>query len=103
MNMKIKKNDNVKMLAGKDRDKTGKVLRVFPQERKVIVEGLNIVKKHSRPRKEGEKGQRVEVPRKITVSNVLLICPKCGKGTRVGFKVTEQDKHRVCKKCGAEI
>ncbi|MDR3559600.1 MAG: 50S ribosomal protein L24 [Candidatus Pacebacteria bacterium] len=101
--MKIKKNDNVKMLAGKDRDKTGKVLRVFPQERKVIVEGLNIVKKHSRPRKEGEKGQRVEVPRKITVSNVLLICPKCGKGTRVGFKVTEQDKHRVCKKCGAEI
>ena len=91
------------MLAGKDRDKTGKVLRVFPQERKVIVEGLNIVKKHSRPRKEGEKGQRVEIPRKITVSNVLLICPKCGKGTRVEFKVTDQTKQRICKKCGAEI
>ena len=91
------------MLAGKDRDKTGKVLRVFPQERKVIVEGLNIVKKHSRPRKEGEKGQRVEIPRKITVSNVLLICPQCGKGTRVEFKVTDQTKQRICKKCGAEI
>jgi large subunit ribosomal protein L24 len=101
--MKIKKNDNVKMLAGKDRDKTGKVLRVFPEERKVIVEGLNIVKKHSRPRREGEKGQRVEVPRKITASNVMLICPKCGKGTRVGYIVSEQGKQRVCKKCGAEV
>lgn len=101
--MKIKKNDTVKMLAGKDRNKTGKVLRVFPKEGKVIVEGLNTVKKHARPKREGEKGQRLELPRKVTVSNVLLICPKCGKGTRVGFAVSKQEKHRVCKKCGAEI
>lgn len=101
--MKIKKNDTVKMLAGKDRNKTGKVLNVFPKEEKVVVEGLNTIKKHSKPRREGEKGQRVELPRKVTVSNVLLICPKCGKGTRVGFKVVREEKHRICKKCGAEL
>lgn len=91
------------MLAGKDRGKTGKVLRVFPSEGKVIVEGLNMIKKHNRPRREGEKGQRVEVPRRIDISNVSLICPKCGKGTRVGFKVSKKDKMRICKKCGGEI
>lgn len=75
----IKKNDQVKAIAGKDKGKTGKVLRVFPDEGKVIVEGLNMVKKHSKPRKEGEKGQRIEVPGKINVSNVMLVCPKCGR------------------------
>jgi large subunit ribosomal protein L24 len=101
--MRIKKNDTVKMLAGKDSGKTGKITRAFPAEKKVIVDGLNVVKKHVRPRKEGEKGQRVELPRKITVSNVMLICPKCGKGTRVGFKIVEENKVRTCKKCNAEI
>ena len=85
--MKIKKNDVVKMLAGKDRDKTGKVLRVYPEERKVVVENLNTVKKHNRPRREGEKGQRVEIPRKVDSSIVALVCPKCGKATRVGYVV----------------
>lgn len=101
--MKIKKNDIVKMLAGKDSGKTGKVLRAFPTEEKVVVEGLNIFKKHTRPKKEGEKGQRVEAPRKITVSNVALLCPKCNKTTRVGYKKTGDKKYRVCKKCQAEI
>ncbi len=101
--MKIKKNDQVKILAGKDSGKTGKVSGVFPNEKKVIVEGLNLVKKHMRPRREGEKGQRIELPRKIQVSNVSLICPKCGKTTRVGFKITGDNKARICKKCNSEV
>jgi len=99
----IKKNDQVKSIAGKNRGKIGKVLRVFPEDGKIIVEGLNLVKKHSRPRKEGEKGQRIEVPGKVNVSNVMLVCPKCGKATRVGHKVVSGNKFRICKKCQAEI
>lgn len=99
----IKKNDQVKSIAGKDRGKSGKVLRVFPEEGKIIVEGLNLIKKHSRPKKEGEKGQRIEVPSKLNVSNVMLVCSKCGKATRVGHKVVNKNKFRVCKKCQAEI
>lgn len=101
--MKIKKNDIVKMLAGKDSAKTGKVLRVYPTEGKVVVENLNLMKKHNRPRKEGEKGQRVEIPRKIDISNVALICPTCGKATRVGYVIKGEDKVRECKKCKAEL
>lgn len=91
------------MKAGKDHGKTGKVLRVFSSEKKITVEGLNIVKKHTRPKREGEKGQRVEVPGKTDVSNVMLVCPKCGKTARVGYKNTEAGKFRVCKKCQSEI
>ena len=101
--MKIRKNDQVKMLAGKDSGKTGKVSSVILGENKIIVEGLNLVKKHMRPRREGEKGQRVEMPRKIQISNVALICPKCGKATRVGFKIAGKNKARICKKCNSEI
>lgn len=101
--MKIKKNDLVKMLAGKDKGKNGKVLSVFPSEGKVMVEGLNLVKKHKRPRREGEKGQRVEIARKIDISNVILMCPKCAKSTRVGFKKDNNSKTRICKKCNSEI
>ena len=101
--MKIKKNDQVKIALGKDRGKTGKVLRVFPGEDKVIVEGLILIKKHMRPRREGEKGQRVEIPGKINVSNVMVVCPKCGKTTRIGSKQVGDKKVRVCKKCNAEF
>lgn len=101
--MKIKKNDLVKILTGKDKGKTGKVLSVFFQEGKIVVEGLNLLKKHVRPKREGEKGQRVEIPGRIAVSNVAVVCPKCGKATRVAYKVTENDKFRICKKCKAEI
>lgn len=100
---KIKKNDQIKIIAGKDRGKGGKVLHVFPEEMKVVVEGLNLVKKHVRPRKEGEKGQRVEVPGKLNISNVMLVCPKCGKTARIGYKKTGDNKFRICKKCQAEI
>ena len=101
--MKIKKGDNVKILSGKDRGKTGKVSRVLPDAGKALVDGLNLVKKHIRPRKQGEKGQRVSVPAAIDVSNLMLVCSKCSKATRVGFKVSEKSKFRICKKCGSEI
>jgi large subunit ribosomal protein L24 len=101
--MKIKKGDNVKILSGKDRGKTGKVSRVLPDAGKALVEGLNLVKKHIRPRKQGEKGQRVSVSAAIDISNLMLVCPKCSKATRVGFKVAEKSKFRICKKCGSEI
>jgi large subunit ribosomal protein L24 len=101
--MKIRKGDNVKMLSGKDRGKTGKVLRVLPKVRKAVVEGLNIAKKHVRPRRQGEKGQRVSVPAPVDISNLALICPKCSKPTRVGYKLTEKNKFRICKKCGSEV
>jgi large subunit ribosomal protein L24 len=101
--MKIKKNDLVKMMAGKDRGKTGKVLKVIPGDAKIIVEGLNIVKKHTKARREGESGQRVEMPRKVDRSNVLLVCPKCSKTTRVGYRIEGEKKLRFCKKCNSEI
>jgi large subunit ribosomal protein L24 len=101
--MKIKKNDIVKMLTGKDKGKTGKVLRVDLDNKKIVIEGLNLIKKHKRPRKEGEKGQRVEIPRAVCVSNTMLMCSKCGKAARVGYKNSGKNKLRVCRKCKAEI
>lgn len=91
------------MLSGKDNGKDGKIVAVFPSEERILVEGLNLIKKHVRPRREGEKGQRVEIPRKVDISNVALICPKCGKPTRIGFKETDKQKVRFCKKCKSEI
>jgi large subunit ribosomal protein L24 len=101
--MKIRKNDNVVMLSGKDRGKKGKVLFTFPEDDKVIVEGLNMVKKHQRARKEGQKGQIISKERKVSVSNVQLICPKCGQRTRIGHKIEGDLKLRICKKCLSDI
>lgn len=101
--MKIKKDDQVLIISGKDRGRRGKVLESFPKEKKITVEGINIKKKHIRPKRAGEKGQIVQVPTPIDVSNVKLICPKCGKATRVGYKIIEKGKYRTCKKCGEEI
>jgi large subunit ribosomal protein L24 len=107
--MNIKKNDKVKILSGKDKGKTGKVLQVLPAEAhtdaKISVEGLNLAIKHLRPRRENEKGQRIEFPAFMNASNVSLLCPKCGKATRVGHKIEKSlegkkaKKFRVCKKC----
>lgn len=101
--MKVRKGDNVTMLSGKDRGKTGKVLFAFPAENKVVVEGLNKVARHQRAKKQGQKGQIVHKERAVDVSNVMLICKSCGKPTRVGYRVAEDgSKNRICKKCGAE-
>lgn len=101
--MKIKKNDTVLIIAGKDKGKQGKVLRSLPKEGKIVVEGLNLSKKHQKPRRSGEKGQIVEISRPLAVSNVKLVCPKCGQAARIGYKITENEKLRVCRKCGSEI
>ncbi len=123
--MKIKKGDKVKILAGKDKGKTGKVLQVFVSRQRVSVEGLNLSIKHMRPRKQGESGQRIEFPAPMAIANLMLVCPKCNKATRVGYKYVEnkqitaaQDKagdglkskqvkknkkYRVCKKCKQTI
>ena len=101
--MKIKKGDQVLIISGKDRGKRDKVLDVFPKEGRVVVESVNIRKKHVRPKKSGEKGQIVETPAPISVSNLKLICPKCGQPTRVGYKIVEGKKYRMCKKCKQEI
>ncbi len=97
--MKIKKGDNVKMLIGKDRGKTGKILHVFPKNRRVVVEGLNKIKKHLKARKQGQKGQIIEKERAVDASNVQLICTKCGKPTRIGYRIEGDKKVRLCKKC----
>lgn len=101
--MNIKKNDKIKMLAGKDKGKTGKVLQVMPSKGKVSIEGLNLLIKHLRPQRQGEKGQRIEFPAFVDASNVALVCPKCGKATKVRYQVSEVEgktkKYRSCQKC----
>ena len=101
--MKIKKDDKVIVLSGKDKGKQGKVLVADPKAGKVIVEGVNTASKHQKPRKQGEEGGIIKVETPIYASKVQLVCPKCGKATRVAHKITDGKKVRVCKKCGAEI
>ena len=101
--MKIKKDDKVVVLSGKDKGKQGKVLSADPKGAKVIVEGVNVATKHQKPRKQGEEGSIIKVETPIYASKVQLVCPKCGKATRVGFKVENGKKTRICKKCGAEV
>jgi large subunit ribosomal protein L24 len=98
--MRIKKGDTVKIRTGKDRGKTGKVLRVIPERGKIVVEGLVLAVKHLKARREGESGQRVQFPSPVAVPRVMLVCPKCSKPTRVGRATLENGKHvRTCKKC----
>jgi len=102
--MKIKKNDNVLILKGKDRNKTGKIVRVLPSVGKVIVGGLNLFKRHIKPKRGGEKGKTVSVEFPVNVSNVALICSKCNKASRVGYKKMDSGEYeRICKKCNQEI
>ena len=101
--MKIKKDDKVVVLSGKDKGKQGQILVSDPKAMKVIVEGVNIATKHQKPRKQGEEGGIIKVETPIYASKVQLVCPKCGKATRVGHKLADGKKVRVCKKCGAEI
>ena len=101
--MKLKKGDNVMVLAGNDKGKTGEVLEIIPKTEKVIVKGVNIRKKHVKPRKAGEEGGIIPSEFPIHTSKVNVVCPKCQKTTRVGYIVEKGEKVRVCKKCGAKI
>ncbi|MFA6136139.1 MAG: 50S ribosomal protein L24 [Candidatus Paceibacterota bacterium] len=101
--MKLRKGDTVKIISGKDKSKSGKILRVFSEKGSVLVEGINQYKKHAKPKKQGEKGQVIIVPRPMNSSNVKIVCPSCGQASRVGYKVEEKNKTRYCKKCKATI
>jgi len=101
--MKIKKDEKVIVIAGKDKGKTGKVLKAFPADNKVIVEGVNIKKKHQKATRGGQPGQLVDKTFPVDVSNVMLIDPKTGKGTRIGKKMVGDKFVRVTKKSGTVL
>ena len=101
--MAIKKGDNIIVLTGKDKGKKAKVLRVFPKTGKILVEAVNMVKKHLKKRKENEKGQVVSVAMPIDASNVLLFCSKCSKGSRIKTSIVNSKKLRVCFRCSSEF
>ncbi len=100
--MKLKKGDNVIMLNGKDRRKTGKILNVDPAGNKIIVEGLNMIKRAVKARKQGQKGQMISRERFVAVASVALVCKVCGKPTRLGYRVDGKNKVRICRKCKGE-
>ena len=98
----VKRDDTVVILSGKDKGKKGKVLQTSPKEQKLIVEGVNMVTKHVKPRRAGESGGIVKAEGAFYVSKAMLVCPSCGKATRVAHKVlADGTKTRVCKKCSA--
>ncbi|PJE64878.1 MAG: 50S ribosomal protein L24 [Candidatus Ryanbacteria bacterium CG10_big_fil_rev_8_21_14_0_10_43_42] len=99
--MRIKKGDNVLVIAGKERGKTGVVSRALPDDNTIIIEGLNTRKRHVKPRRAGQKGEIAEFSAPMHVSNIQLICHVCGKKTRIGYEIKGSEKRRVCKKCGA--
>jgi large subunit ribosomal protein L24 len=99
--MHVHREDNVVVLAGKDRGKRGRVIRVYPKNERVLVEKINLVKRHTRPNEKVPQGGIVEKELPIHISNLMVICGKCGKPTRVGTKrLTDGKKVRLCKKCG---
>ena len=99
----VKTGDTVIVINGKDRGKTGKIMQVSPSEGKVIVGGVNIVSKHVKPRQMGEPGGIIKTESALYAEKVQLVCPKCGKPTRVGHVIDNDKKLRVCKKCGAHF
>ena len=101
--MNIKKGDTVKILSGNDKGKTGEVMEVIPKTEKIIVKGVNIRKKHVKPKKQGEEGGIIPVECAIHSSKAGVVCPKCGKTTRIGYVIEKDEKVRVCKKCGAKM
>lgn len=101
--MKLKKGDTIIVTVGKDKGRKGKIDRIFPKDQKVLVPGINIVKKHLKKKDEKNPGGIVEIPKPMIVSKLMLVCPKCGKPTRIGYDITKQDKIRMCKKCHQKI
>ena len=101
--MKIKQNDKVIVIAGKDKGQKGKIVKSFPDTNKVIVEGINISKKHVKYKNQNKKGEIIEVAMPIDVSNVSIIDEKSGKPTRVGYKIEDDKKERIARKSGQKI
>ena len=101
--MNIRKDDKVVVISGKDKGKEGKVLSADPKAGKVVVEGVSVATKHQKPRKQGEEGGIIKVETPIYACKVMVVCPKCGKPTRVAHKLDAGKNVRVCKKCGANL
>jgi large subunit ribosomal protein L24 len=99
----IRTGDKVKIIAGKDKGKEGKVLATLPHKERVIVERINMVKKAQRPTQRNQKGGILEIEAPLHVSNVMLICPKCGQPSRMGTRRSDGSRVRVCKKCNSEV
>ena len=101
--MNIRKDDTVIVLSGKDKGKKGKVLSVNPKDGKLVAVGINVASRHRKPRKQGEEGGILKIETPIYACKVQVVCPKCGKATRVAHKIEGDKKVRVCKKCGAAL
>ena len=102
--MKLKKGDNIKVLIGKDKGKTGQVERIFRKTKRVLVPGVNEYKRHVKSRARNQKSEIITITKPLPVANVALICPKCHKPTRIGFEIKKDGKKvRICRKCGKEI
>jgi large subunit ribosomal protein L24 len=101
--MKLKKGDNVLIIAGKDKGRTAKILKSLVKERRVLVEGMNLKRKHIKPKREGEQGQVISVATPVDISNTKFLCPKCGKAARIGYQINGDKKVRICKKCKSEV
>ncbi|MDC7228154.1 MAG: 50S ribosomal protein L24 [Spirochaetales bacterium] len=102
MGTKIKKDDTVKVVCGKDKGKTGKVVKVDAENGRIIIQGVNIVKKAQKPKSQNDKGGIISIEAAMDISNVKVICKKCGP-TRIGYKIDGKEKTRICKKCGDTI
>ena len=101
--MKFLKGDEVKVTIGKDKGRTGKIERIMPVKNLVLIPGINIYKRHYKPRKAGERGGIIDIVKPLSVGKIALICPKCKSPTRVGFKILEDRKVRICRKCQQKI
>ena len=103
MPVSIKKDDEVQVMHGKDRGTRGRVVRVLPREGRVMVEGVARAKKHSRPSKQRQQGGIIDVEQFVDISNVAVVCKSCGLPTRVGHRIDEDGKVRICKKCDSDL
>lgn len=101
--MKFRKGDEIIVTMGKDKGRKGKIEKVMPKEEKVVVPGVNVYKKHAKRRDEKRPGGIVEIARALATGKIALLCPKCGKQTRIGYSIAGKEKDRICKKCGQKI
>lgn len=101
--MKLKKGDTIIVTTGKDKGRKGKIEKILPQEAGIVVAGVNVFKRHMKRRDEKRPGGIIDIVKPIDVAKVALVCPSCGKQTRVGFIVTKSEKVRVCRKCGKKL
>lgn len=101
--MKLKKGDNVKILIGKDKGKTGQIERILPKTESVLILGVNEFKRHVKSRTRNQKSEIITITKPVPLANVALVCPKCKKPTRIGYKIENNKKLRICRKCGKEI